>query len=317
MVSVIPPGRLAHAMQLPVQSQPSVAREPWEDGAGPDELVAIARKADETGFAYIAVCDHVVVDRRPPSDRMGPGWYVTVATLAYLAAVTTHVRLLSSIAVIGYRHPLVTAKQWTTLDRLSGGRAILGVGVGWIESEFDVLGASFARRGALADEAIDVVRACFLEEYPVVSTPTFSLDGSFGMAPRPVQSPIPIWIGGRGRPALRRVAERGDGWIPQGTPRSEIAAEIAIVEEHRSRVRPEATIDYGYVSEPMYVGTPPFDVSDRPTISGPPSVLAASMRWLGELGINHVQVRFRSRTVDEYLDQMDAFASEVVPLLND
>jgi probable F420-dependent oxidoreductase len=318
MVSVLPPGRLVHAMQLPVQSQPSVAREPWESSAGPDELVAIARKADETGFAYLAVSDHVVVDRRPPSDRMGPGWYDTIATLAYLAAITSHVRLLSSIAVIGYRHPLVTAKQWTTLDRLSGGRAILGVGVGWIESEFGVLGASYSGRGALADEAIDVVRACFLAEYPVVSTPTWSLDGNFGVAPRPVQSPVPIWIGGRGKPALRRVAERGDGWIPQGTPRSEIAAEIAYIEAHRARVgRSSEAIDYGYVSGPMYVGTPPFDVSDRPTISGSPSEVAASMRALGDLGINHVQVRFRSRTCAEFLDQMDAFAADVVPLLND
>jgi probable F420-dependent oxidoreductase len=317
MVSVLPPGRLVHAMQLPVQSQPSVAREPWEATAGPDEIVAIARKADETGFAYVAVCDHVVVDRRPPSDRMGPGWYDTVATLSYLAALTSHVRLLSSIAVIGYRHPLVTAKQWCTLDRLSGGRAILGVGVGWIESEFSVLGAPFSGRGPLADEAIDVVRACFSWEYPVVSTPSFVLSGDFGVAPRPVQAHVPIWIGGRGAPALRRVAERGDGWIPQGTPRSELAEEIAFIEAHRSRIGRSDPIDYGYVSEPMYVGTPPFDVSDRPTIAGPPDVLAESMRSLGALGVRHVQVRFRSRTCAEFLDQMDAFASEVVPLLND
>jgi len=317
MSSLIPPGRLVHAMQLPVQSQPSVAREPWEATAGPDEIVAIARKADETGFAYVAVCDHVVVDRRPPSDRMGPSWYDTVATLSYLAALTSRVRLLSSIAVIGYRHPLITAKQWCTLDRLSGGRAILGVGVGWIESEFDVLGASFAARGPLADEALDVVRACFSSEYPVISTPTFSLDGSFGVAPRPVQSAIPIWIGGRGAPALRRVAERADGWIPQGTPRSELPAEIAFIESHRERVGRPDPIDFGYVSEPMYVGTPPFDVSDRPTIAGSPEVLAASMRSLGDMGVRHIQVRFRSRTCAEYLDQMDAFATDVVPLLND
>jgi probable F420-dependent oxidoreductase len=317
MVSVLPPGRLAHAMSLPVQSQPSVAREPWESSAGPSEIAAIARKADETGFAYIAVCDHVVVDRRPPSDRMGPGWYDTIATLSYLAALTTRVRLLSSVAVIGYRHPLVTAKQWCTLDRLSGGRAILGVGVGWIESEFALLGASFASRGPLADEAIDVVRACFSSEYPVISTPSFSLNGEFGVAPRPVQAHIPIWVGGRGKPALRRVAERGDGWIPQGTPRSELAAEIAFISSHRDRVRPDDPIDFGYVSEPMYVGTPPFDVSDRPTIAGPPAVLAESMRSLGDVGVRHVQVRFRSRTCEEFLDQMDAFAAEVVPLLND
>ena len=315
MVSLFPDGRLVYAMQLPVQAQPSVAREDWEADAGPDDIVAIARRADERGFAYVGVCDHVVVDRRPPSDRMGPRWYDTIATLSYVAALTTRVRLLSSVAVLGHRHPLVTAKQWCTLDRLSGGRAILGAGVGWVESEFGLLGADFAGRGALADQAIDVVRACFLAEDPVISTPTWSLSGDFGIAPRPVQSPIPIWIGGRGKPALRRVAERGDGWIPQGTPRSELAAEIAFVESHRERVGREATIDYGYIAEAMYVGRPSWDVTDRPTLLGSTDELAASLLSLRDVGVRHVQVRFRSRSCAELLDQMDAFAADVAPLL--
>jgi probable F420-dependent oxidoreductase len=317
LVSVIPAGRLVYGMQLQVQAQSNSFCEPWERQAGPDELGAIARKADETGFFYVGVCDHVVIDRRPPMDHMQPGWYDTVATLSWIAAQTTRVRLLSSVAVLGLRHPLVTAKGWVTLDRLSGGRAILGVGAGWAESELTLLGAPFAARGARTNDAIDVIRACFLDEYPVVDTPSWTLDGSFGVAPRPVQSPVPIWIGGRGKPALRRVAERGDGWVPQGTPRSEIAAEIAYIEEHRKRVRPEATIDYGFIAGTLYVGQPSWDVSDRPTVVGSPESLAAQIRPLADLGIRHVQVRFRNRSCAELLDQMDAWSADVAPLLND
>jgi probable F420-dependent oxidoreductase len=317
MVSVFPGGRLVYGMQLPIQAQSGTMSEPWELSAGPDDIVAIARQADEGGFAYVGVCDHVVVDRRPPMGHMQPTWYDTVATLSYLAALTTRVRLLSNVAILAYRHPLVTAKQWTTLDRLSGGRAILGVGAGWSASEFALLGADFAGRGDLCNQAIDVIRAAFLSEYPVVDTPTWSLDGNFGVAPRPVQSPIPIWIGGRGKPALRRVAERGDGWVPQGSLRDQIGAEIAFIESHRALVRPDATIDYGFVSEPVYVGHPSWDVSDRPTLRGSPDELAANLRSLHDLGINHVQVRFRARGTDEVLDQMSAWSADVAPLLND
>jgi probable F420-dependent oxidoreductase len=317
MVSVIPEGRLVYAMQLPIQAQSGAYSEPWERSGGPEEIVAVARKAEEDGFHYIGVCDHVVVDRRPPMSHMQPDWYDTVATLSYLAAVTSRVRLLSSVAILGYRHPLVMAKQWVTLDRLSGGRAILGVGAGWAESEFALLGADFAGRGARGNDAIDVIRACFLDGYPEVATPTWTLSGDFGVAPRPVQSPIPIWVGGRGKPALRRVAERGDGWIPQGTPRAEMAAEIAYIEEHRRRVRPDATIDYGFVAESMYVGRPSWDVSDRPTLVGTGEELAARLRSMHDLGVNHVQLRFRTRSCSELLDQMDAWAADAAPLLND
>ena len=96
---------------------------------------------------------------------MSTEWWDTIATLAYLAAVTERVRLLSHVYVLPYRHPLAVAKAWATLDRLSGGRAILGVGTGHVEGEFEALGVSFADRGRLLDEAIDAVRAALTEEF--------------------------------------------------------------------------------------------------------------------------------------------------------
>lgn len=111
---------LAYGIQLPVQSQSTIYAEPWEADAGPADLVEIARAADRAGFDYIAGCDHVGVPRRLAT-AMSTIWYDPVATLSYLAGITEHVRLLSHVAVVGLRHPLLTAKQYATLDHLSGG----------------------------------------------------------------------------------------------------------------------------------------------------------------------------------------------------
>lgn len=139
-------GRLGYGMQLPVQAQSVVFAEGWEAGAGPVDLVEVARAADRHGFGYVACCEHVAVPRRL-AGAMGTVWYDPVATLAHLAAVTERVRLLSHVAVVGLKHPLVTAKQYATLDRLSGGRLILGVGAGHVAEEFEALGVDFGRRG--------------------------------------------------------------------------------------------------------------------------------------------------------------------------
>ena len=148
----------SYGMQLPVQSQSTLYAEAWEADAGPADLVEIARTADRSGFDYIASCDHVAIPRRLAS-AMSTVWYDPVATLAFLAGVTERVRLLSHVAVVGLRHPLITAKQYATLDHLSGGRLILGVGAGHVQEEFEVLGVDFERRGAVLDECVDALRA--------------------------------------------------------------------------------------------------------------------------------------------------------------
>jgi hypothetical protein len=171
------PAPLLYGMQLPIQSQSTLYAEPWEADAGPVELVAIARAADRAGFAYVASCDHVAVPRRL-AGAMSTIWYDPVATLAYLAGVTERVRLLSHVAVVGLRHPLVTAKQYATLDHLSGGRLILGVGAGHVEEEFDAVGADFARRGAVLDESIDALRAALgADEFPVHHGKLYDFEG--------------------------------------------------------------------------------------------------------------------------------------------
>ncbi len=155
---------------------------------------------------------------------MSTTWFNPVATLGFLAAVTTNTRLLTNIYVAPFRHPLDTAKAFATLDTLSNGRVILGVGAGHVPGEFEALGVPFAERGRLLNEAIDGVKESWAAEFV----------GDVGLKPRPVQQPRPpIWVGGSKPPALRRVAERADGWIPQGTPRADMPEQIAYVLAHR------------------------------------------------------------------------------------
>src|SRR6056297_2545409 len=182
----IPDGTLAFGTQLPIQSQSSLYVADWERTAAPGDLAAIAQAADRSGFFYVAVCDHVAIPR-DKADAMGLWWQDTFTTLGWLAGQTEHVALLSHVYVLAYRHPLVASKQFSTLDHLSGGRAIAGIGAGHVEAEFDTLGVSFADRGRITDEALPQLAEALENTYV----------DDMGALPRPAQSPRPpIWIGG-------------------------------------------------------------------------------------------------------------------------
>ncbi|MFE3770177.1 LLM class F420-dependent oxidoreductase [Streptomyces sp. NPDC059122] len=315
MVQVLPQGRLVYGMQLPVQAQSALFAEEWEAAAGPEDLVAVAQAADRAGFAYVACCEHVAIPRRL-AGAMGTVWYDPVATLSYLAAVTERVRLLSHVAVVGLRHPLLGAKQYATLDRLSGGRLVLGVGAGHVREEFEALGVDFARRGAVLDEAIDALKAALgEEEFPEFKGEWFAF-GGLGQAPRPVQLPRPpVWVGGSSPAAVRRAAVKGDGWLPQGDRRDQLPGQIATVRRLREEAGIGEPIEIGAIVEPVYVGESGWEVGRR-TLAGAPERIAASLREYGAMGVHQIQVRFRSRGRAELVDQVAAFGAEVGPLLN-
>jgi len=313
VVSIVPEGQLVYGMQLQVQAKSKTFVEEWEADAGAAELRAIVEKADETGFFYVAVCDHLAVTK-PLDAHMQTTWYDTVATLGWIAALTQNVRVMSHVYVLSYRHPLHAAKSFMTLDELSGGRAILGVGAGHLQGEFELLGLDFAGRGAVTDEAIDTIREAFRHEYPEHDGARWHIRDA-GMAPRPRQRELPIWVGGSAKPSLRRAAERGDGWLPQGTPRDEMPSQIAYLLEHRKRTIGDQPIDLGCITEFLYVGEPSWDVGEQ-TLSGPPDLLVERLNELGAMGCSHIQVRFRNRSLQELLDQMDAFHRDVAPHLH-
>ncbi|MCX4550265.1 LLM class F420-dependent oxidoreductase [Streptomyces sp. NBC_01387] len=315
MTRVFPEGRLVYGMQLPVQSQSSIYAEDWEAAATPGDLVEIARTADRSGFAYIASCDHVAIPRRL-ADAMGTVWYDPVATLGFLAGVTERVRLMSHVAVAGLRHPLLSAKQYATLDHLSGGRLILGVGAGHVPEEFDAVGADFPGRGAVLNETIDALRAALgPEEYPEHHGERYDFEG-LGQMPRPAQRQVPLWVGGSSPAAVRRAAERGDGWLPQGDPRSRLPEQIARVKALREAAGVSGPIEIGAITEPLYVGEPGWPTGRR-TLTGKADALAESLRAYAAMGVDQIQVRFRSRSRTELTDQMAAFAADVAPHLNE
>ncbi|WP_020137701.1 LLM class F420-dependent oxidoreductase [Streptomyces sp. 351MFTsu5.1] len=300
---------MRYGIQLPVQSQSTIYAEPWEAEATPADLAGIARAADRAGFDYIAACDHVAIPRRL-APAMSTIWYDPVATLAFLAAVTERARLLSHVAVVGLRHPLLTAKQYATLDHLSGGRLVLGVGAGHVQEEFEALGVDFTHRGAVLDESIDALRSALgPEEFPEHHGKLYDFEG-LGQRPRPAQAHVPLWVGGSSPAAVRRAALKGDGWLPQGDPRDRLPAQI----ERIRRLRQEAGLDgpftVGAIAEPLYLGTPAWDVGRR-TLSGAPDALAESLRAYRAMGVDQIQVRFRSRSCSELLAQIEEFGAEV------
>jgi probable F420-dependent oxidoreductase len=303
-VAVVPEGQLVYGIQLPVQALSVMTSMPWEREAGVDDLRRAALAAEAAGFFYVAICDHVAIPR-DKAETMSTTWFNPVATLGWIAGQTQRVRLMTNVYVAAYRHPLETAKMFATLDHLSGGRVILGVGAGHVEGEFEALGISFADRGRLTNEAIDGVLDAWTHEYV----------GEVGLRPRPAQAPRPpIWIGGSSKAALRRVAERGDGWIPQGTPRQLMPDSIAYLREQRDAVRPGEPVDIGMITEHIHVGEAGWDVP-KYTLSGAPDRIAESLNEYGAMGISHLQLRFASRSIDELCDQMARFGAEVAPSL--
>jgi probable F420-dependent oxidoreductase len=291
-------------IQLPIQSQSLIFRQDWEPAAGPLQLAAIAKAADQCGALYVAVCDHIAI----PADKattMGGIWYDTVATLSWLAAQTKQVHLLSHVLVVPYRHPLVVAKQFSTLDLLSGGRAILGVGVGHVEGEFEILGAEFHTRGADLSRGLEVIRTVFRDG---------ALDGAVVEPKSPRPDGPPIWVGGSSEPALRRAATLGDGWLPQGPPDMGMRRAIAFIAELRDEHELADPFDVGVVTEPFYIGKAPFEVAAG-TFQGSPQECAERLQKYVGLGISQCQVRFAARDADELINQIDQFGSEVWPLV--
>lgn len=312
MGAVIPAGQVAWGLQLPIQSQSTNFVQPWEAGAGAAELELIARAADDAGAFYVAVCDHVAVPR-PADDVMSATWYDTIATLGWLAALTSQTHLLSHVYVLPYRHPLATAKSFMTLDHLSGGRAILGAGAGHLESEFALLGADFEGRGRAVEDAIGPIRAAFADEYPTVGGP--GAEVGVGMSPRPSRpGGPPIWIGGSSKAAITRAARLGDGWLPQGPPKMGMSNALAHIREVRAQAGLPEAFDVGVTAGPVYLGEPDFEVESY-TSTGSAEQIAERLRRFPPKGINQLQLGFRGRDAAEVADQIQRFGAEVAPLL--
>jgi probable F420-dependent oxidoreductase len=215
-------------LSTPVVMQLPDASSAWERDAGIEAIARIAEAADELGFDYLTCPEHVVIPAEV-ADQRGATYWDPLATLSFLAARTSRIRLATTVLVLGYHHPLEIAKRYGTLDRVSGGRLVLGVGVGSLAAEFELLGAEWDDRGPRADDAIRALRASMSTNTPAYAGEYYQYD-SVVMDPCAAQPEVPIWVGGRTRRSLRRAVTLADGWIPFGLGSGELATMLASVD---------------------------------------------------------------------------------------
>ena len=256
----------------------------WEGTAGIEDLAVIAAAADELGFEHLTCSEHVAVPTAIARERGGTYWD-PLATFGYLAARTTRIRFVTQVLVLGYHHPLEIAKRYGTLDVVSGGRVVLGVGVGSLEEEFDLLGAPYDDRGSRADEALRALRSSLGLAQPSHHGDHYSYEG-WVVEPHALQPRVPLWVGGRTMRSLRRAVTLGDGWVPFGLPADRLAAMLAEV---------DAPAEFEVVLSPAR----PLDPSSHP------ERCAEALRGLVDAGATVVGVSLRARSRTHYLEQME------------
>lgn len=299
--------------------------------ASPEALRSLAQRAEDLGFDSVWVSDHIVLPKEVssfyPYSADGVAtftadqpYYEPISTLNFLAGCTHRLRLGTHVLILPYRNPVLTAKMLATLDVLSGGRVILGAGVGWMEEEFRALGlSSFEQRGAVTNEYIRLFKELWTSEEPEFHGEFYDVAGA-GFLPKPVQQPHPpIWIGGHTGPALRRAAELGDGWMPIGLrppavlEPEELAAKISRLRTLTRRAgRPENAVTLCFSTDVV------FDRSAGPSrrmMTGIPEQIAADLRQYQDLGVINFILGFRVDSVDGQREVMERFSREVMPLI--
>ncbi|MYR07298.1 TIGR03619 family F420-dependent LLM class oxidoreductase [Gordonia sp. SID5947] len=270
----------------PIVTQFPGAHAQWEADAGIGDLARIAATADRLGFDHLTCSEHVAVPVTVADERGGTYWD-PLATFGFLAARTERIRMATQVLVLGYHHPLEIAKRYGTLDAISGGRLVLGVGVGSLEQEFELLGASFGDRGARADDALRALRVALSSERPEYHGPHYDFAD---VVVRPAASAprVPIWVGGRTVRSLRRAMELADGWVPFGLGRRRLCEMLGEVDlpDGFDVVLAAGTID--------------------PTAD--PEATRDAVGRTAEAGATIVDVTISASSADHYLDQLAATA---------
>jgi probable F420-dependent oxidoreductase len=287
-----------------------------------DNVIAFARRIEALGYDSLWASDHVVLPHRrtTPSPDSPTGQFPLapdvpflepLTTLALVAGVTERVLLGTSILVLPHRNPVLAAKMCATLDHLSGGRVVLGVGVGWMREEIELLGGSYDERGAWSDEALTVMRACWRETRTAHRGRFFSFD-AVGAFPKPVRGDIPILIGGHTPRALRRVVQHGDGWHAAFITPAALGADIARLKAECARQgRPyeqlEISVRAGLSIRQSALGP------DRKPLQGSRDQILADLVAFRDLGVASILLETRYHDLAEMLGIYETFAREFRP----
>ncbi|MSO73578.1 MAG: TIGR03619 family F420-dependent LLM class oxidoreductase [Alphaproteobacteria bacterium] len=301
-----------------------------------DDIAAICRKGEDCGYSILAIPDHIIIPRTIGANypyspdgtlnfsTLGAGECLEpLALMASAAAQTKTAKLLTSVMVVPYREPMLTAKLVSTIDHLSGGRTILGCGAGWMPEEFVAVGAPpYEERGKVTDEYIDIYRELWTKDAPSFKGKYRSFSNIY-FAPKPKQQPHPpIWIGGESAPAMRRAVKRGDAWYPIGcnphAPLDSLKRYKAALEVLKRMAAEEKrdfkTLDLAYWSVWTSGTGAPVKASDgeRMLLTGSADDIAGDLAAMKALGVNHVLFNFLAATRQETLDRIEAFAKTVL-----
>lgn len=258
-----------------------------------EELVDIASAADRFGYEFLSCSQHVALSEDVASG-VGGSWWDPLSTFGLLAAHTTRVRFATLVIVLGYQHPLQIVKEYSTLDRVSNGRVILGVGVGEVRPEFELLGAEFDGRGPRADDALRVLRAAFGNPMPEYAGEFFRISGVV-VEPTAVQPRVPIWVGGRTWRSLERALALGDGWAPFGLATTDLERMMADARVRQALDARDATFDF--VLTPRILDP-----------IGDPRAAFAVLERYATVGATHLAVLFDHTSTSHYIEQMAALA---------
>jgi len=298
----------------------------------PDSLRRIITEGEALGFDYVTISDHIMVPSnlgsKYPYTNTGEfpagtqaAWLEQLTTTAYIAALTKNLRFVLSVMVVPHRPAVLTAKILATIDYLSNGRLTLGIGVGWCREEFEAIGAApFDDRGHVTDEWMMACRELWSKDDPRFEGKYVKF-ADVVFTPKPVQQPIPIWVGGESAPALRRTLRYADGWYPVGTnpqfPMNTVSrfkaglARFRGFAEKAGRDPASVTLALRVLGGPVARPRRTID-GEAEMFTGGTAEYAEDIRTLAELGVSAVDVRLFAPTVDATVDSMRRFRDEVI-----
>lgn len=305
------------------------AGKPFPPGlaVNPTTMLSVALEAEAIGFDSIWVGDHIIFPPKTGSAHPVGGAaagapirskepiFDPLVVLSYLAQATSRVRLAIGVLIIPYRNPVITAKWLATLDVLSGGRVLLGAGVGWLKDEFEAVDVPYESRGPMSDEYIQLMRALWTQDTPEFDGEFYHLNPGFHFLPKPLQQSIPVWVGGNSGLALKRAARLGDGYVGAYASFDELT-------ERRRRVYQLLDVEgrdpakFTFAAQARYfVYEEPYP--DAPPCIGSPQKVADDIMRFKEMGLEHLQLAPPPGPTTEFvLDQVHRFAEDVKPRLD-
>jgi probable F420-dependent oxidoreductase len=283
--------------------------------ATPEIIRQTPIRAEQLGYESVWVSDHVVTPHANVKNY-GEAVFDPLMTLALAAGETNRVQLGTTVLIVPYRNAVVTAKMIASLDALSDGRVVVGIGAGWLAAESAALGVPFEERGPMTDEYLAAMQELWTAREPSFAG-KYTQFGGLLFEPKPLQKPHPpLWVGGHGKPSLRRTVQFGAAWHPINRPPDELRrgrAELARLSEARGRAVPPAMTARNDIRITRPGEAAPTSTHAGRVLAGEPTALREQIQELGECGVEHLVLEFLAADGRDLDAQMALFAERVRP----